>query len=385
MLLMLLESTEGGPLVLVNSAGQKRSFGKGHHPIEVFLKSEMVLDSIISRGDLGLAEEYIAGNMEVSDWPRLFEWVCRNEEALTSAWYGKWISLFWDRIQHFLNRNTKTQAKKNIQAHYDLGNNFYKLWLDPSMTYSSGIYENPTVTLEQAQQKKYDHLIEIANIQEGEKVLEIGCGWGGFISRVVQTKKCFVTAVTISTEQFQFVQERIKKENIEKFVDIKLLDYRDIKGKFDRVVSIEMIEAVGIEYWNQFFAKISETLKSTGSAVVQGITIRQDRFARYIKEPDFIRKYIFPGSALLTENAVVENCQNNGLRLEKKIMFGKSYARTLKDWRESFEQKLAEVKMQGFDDKFERLWRLYLAYCEGAFAAERINVGQFLILPEPRS
>jgi cyclopropane-fatty-acyl-phospholipid synthase len=293
--------------------------------------------------------------------------------------YGSWYGTFLDRLRHILNRNTKKQARRNIHSHYDLGNEFYKLWLDPTMTYSSAIFPERSQSgdLMEAQLDKYDRIIDALDIRSGDRVLEIGCGWGGFFSRAVERKDCHVTAVTISSSQATYDEDKIEKQGMKKNVSLLKTDYRDIAGQFDKIVSIEMIEAVGEQYWGQFFSKVSSSLRSKGTAMIQGITIREDLFYSYRKNTDFIQQYVFPGGMLLTNQVFDEQSRRNDMNMVSVFEFGSSYAETLKQWRENFQKKAREVQALGFDDRFMRLWNLYLAYCEGAFRAGRINVGQF--------
>ena len=264
-------------------------------------------------------------------------------------------------------------------AHYDLGNDFYQLWLDPTMSYSSAIFRENNETLTQAQLNKYDRMIDQLNIKSTDHVLEIGCGWGGFFSRAVERTGCKVTAVMNSPSQAMYNKDLINNKNFKGYVDLKEMDYRDIEGKYDKIVSIEMIEAVGEEYWDNYFQKLSSSLKNKGAAIVQGITIRDDLFYSYRKKTDFIQNYIFPGGMLLANSIFDKKSKENGMKLADQFEFGLSYAETLKMWEQNFLNQSDQIKAMGFDDKFMRMWRLYLNYCEGAFRAGRINVGQYLM------
>lgn len=377
--IQILRKAHFGTIHLEFPDGKKQSFGEGDPHINVQVRKWEVFDLLFSKGDLGLAEAIIENDLIVDDVAALVEWACRNDQALGHAVYGSWYGTFLERVRHFLNRNTRLRAKKNIHAHYDLGNEFYKLWLDQSMTYSSAIFQTPDQSLETAQYAKYDRIIEALNIKPGDHVLEVGCGWGGFFSRAVEKTGCKITAVLNSSSQAKYNRLRIEKLQLQSHVQLLQQDYRDIQGKFDKVVSIEMIEAVGEQYWGTYFGKISASLKNKGAVMIQGITIREDLFYSYKKNTDFIQRYVFPGGMLLTNQTFQQQGRQNGMGLQDTFEFGGCYAQTLKQWRNNFQESLIELKSMGFDDKFIRLWNLYLAYCEGAFRAGRINVGQFLL------
>ena len=354
-------------------------FGEGNPQINVHVKTWEAIDLLFDKGDLGLARAIIEDSLAVDDVAALVEWACRNDQDLAQALHGTWYGTVAAKVRHLMNRNSREGAKKNIMAHYDLGNDFYKLWLDPSMTYSSAIFENTEQPLFDAQMKKYDRIIESLNLKSSDHLLEIGCGWGGFFSRAIERTGCQVTAVMNSPEQARHNQLRIASQKMDGHVNLVQQDYRDIQGKFDKIVSIEMIEAVGEKYWNTFFSKVGTSLKSKGSVIIQGITIREDLFYSYRKSTDFIQQYVFPGGMLLTNAAFHQQGKEQGLKLSNIYEFGISYAETLKVWRHNFEKAYPQVKALGFDDRFVRLWNLYLAYCEGAFRSGRINVGQFLL------
>jgi cyclopropane-fatty-acyl-phospholipid synthase len=331
----------------------------------------------VSRGDLALAEAIIEGQLIVDDAAALVEWACLNDQGLSAALHGTWLGTFVSQIKHLLAFNSRRGARKNIMAHYDLGNEFYRLWLDPTMTYSSGIFVGQEKDLTQAQYAKYDRLIDELGIKSGDHVLEIGCGWGGFFSRAVERTGCKVTAVLNSPEQARHNREMIKAKGYGGQVNLQEKDYRDITGTYDKIVSIEMIEAVGEKHWKDYFSKLSSSLVAKGSAMIQGITIREDLFYGYRKQTDFIQQYVFPGGMLLTNKIMNEQGQKNKMTSGPVFEFGLSYAETLRVWRQNFRQAKPHVLEMGFDEKFIRLWDLYLAYCEGAFRAGRINVGQF--------
>ena len=378
--IQILKRAKDGSVEITFPDDTKQTFGDGGGPlIHATVKTWDVFDLLVRKGDLGLAEAVIEGDLIVDDMVALVEWACKNDQALGSAIQGRWYGTIVQKLSRMLTQNASRQAKKNIMAHYDLGNEFYRLWLDPSMTYSSAIFSGEDESLLEGQNRKYDRLIEGLNIKAGDHVLEIGCGWGGFFSRAVEKTGCKVTAVMNSPEQARHNQEMIQKKGMDGHIDLQQIDYRKIEGKFDKVVSIEMIEAVGEMYWPTYFSKVSASLKANGSAMIQGITIREDLFYSYRKNTDFIQQYVFPGGMLLTNQVFSEMSAKNEMNLSNVLEFPLSYAETLKHWRLNFQKALEEVRNMGFDEKFIRMWNLYLAYCEGAFRAQRISVGQFLI------
>lgn len=375
----VLKNAQHGTITILMPDLTKAQFGTGPQVAYIELKNWATFDDFVTKGDLGLAEAIINGDIVVDHVAALVEWACKNDQALGQAMHGTILGTLIYQIKNLLNRNSKKQAKKNIMAHYDLGNNFYKLWLDRTMTYSSGLFVDGNESLEQAQLNKYDRMIEKLNLKSSDHVLEIGCGWGGFFSRAVEKTGCKVTAVMNSPSQAQHNREMIAAKGMNSYVDLREIDYRDIEGSYDKVVSIEMIEAVGEQYWDNYFQKVAGSLKSKGSAIIQGITIREDLFYSYRKQTDFIQNYVFPGGMLLTNTTFDKQSKKNSMQLADQYEFGISYADTLKMWRENFNAVSREVTQMGFDEKFMRLWNLYLSYCEGAFRAGRINVGQYLI------
>lgn len=273
----------------------------------------------------------------------------------------------------------KSTSRIENAKHYDLGNKFYSLWLDETLTYSSGIFKDTNATLKEAQLAKYDRIIEKLDIKSSDHILEIGCGWGGFFTRAVELTGCRVTGVTISKEQADYANQVIIRNKLQANVEIKEIDYRKIEDQYDKIVSIEMIEAVGMEYWDTYFKKIRSCLKDNGKALIQGITIQESLFEAYSTGTDFIQQYVFPGGMLITDKIMEAQAVANQMRVVENFQFGLDYAKTLKIWKANFTSQLSDVQDQGFDSKFIRMWGLYLSYCEGAFRAERINVSQFLI------
>lgn len=377
--IQVLKNSKHGTLNITFPDGKTNVYGEGELKANLIVKNWAAIDQLVNKGDLGLAEAIINDDIQVDDAAALIEWACRNDQSLGQALHGTLMGTLLYQLKRVLTSNSKNQAKKNIVAHYDLGNDFYKLWLDPTMSYSSAIFNNPQESLQQAQLNKYDRMIDMLNIKSSDHILEIGCGWGGFFSRAIERTGCNVTAVMNSPSQAQHNREMIKAKGLTGNVSLQEIDYRDIKGTFDKVVSIEMIEAVGEKYWDNYFQKVSSSIKGKGAAIIQGITIHDDLFYSYRQKTDFIQNYIFPGGMLLANSIFDRKSKENGMRLTNQFEFGISYADTLKLWRERFHQAESKVKEMGFDDRFMRMWNLYLCYCEGAFRAGRINVGQYLI------
>ncbi len=346
------------------------------------IKNFHVLHEIVRGGDIELASAIIREDVEISDEAEFISWACKNDDVLKSSFHGKLWGTLIPRIKRWFRPNTISGAKKNIMEHYDLGNDFYDKWLDSTMSYSSALFSSPNRNddLVDAQLKKYDRIIDSLGINSKDHVLEVGCGWGGFFSRAVERTGCKVTAVMNSPAQAAYNKELIKRKGLESAVQLELMDYRLIQGQFDKVVSIEMIEAVGEKYWPVYFEKISSSLKSGGRALIQSITIRENRFEEYRQNPDFINTLIFPGGMLLTNTALVENAARSGMRSDSEVFeFGLCYAETLKRWRENFLTASCNELLPNLDRRFANLWRFYLSYCEGAFSAQRINVGHFTL------
>ena len=357
-------------------------FGEGPLISEAAVKNRGVLNNLVSGGDIELANAIIREDVIISDEAAFILWVCKNEELLKSSFYGNFLGTLIPRMQRFFRPNTVEGAKKNIMSHYDLGNDFYGQWLDSTMSYSSAIFSAPDKSdeLEKSQLRKYDRIIDELNITSSDHVLEIGCGWGGFFSRAVERTGCKVTAVMNSPAQELYNRNLKLRNNFNSEVDLKLLDYRQIEGKFDKIVSIEMIEAVGEKYWPTYFEKVASSLKSKGSALIQSITIKESLFKGYRENPDFINTMIFPGGMLLSNLAVKYNAEKAGLRpVADPFEFGLCYAETLRRWKARFLNAKSQNLLPQIDNKFSNLWRYYLSYCEGAFMSERINVAHFAL------
>ena len=331
----------------------------------------------LAGGDVGFAEAYMDGEWSTPDLTAVLEFFSENFESAGQLAVGGWVVKLINQLRHLLNRNSKSQAKRNIMAHYDLGNEFYGAWLDPTMTYSSAIFESPNTSLEHAQLAKYQSIMDQIGQGPGAHILEIGCGWGGFAEYAARECGAKVTCLTISEAQAEFARERMRRQGLSDQVEIRIEDYSDHEGCYDGVASIEMFEAVGEAYWPSYFDKIKSVLKSGGRAALQIITIRDELFENYRHRVDFIQRYIFPGGMLPSEAKLKEQFASAGLRFDGSKYFGQDYERSLKLWSQSFNEAWPRIAPMGFDEPFRRMWNFYLAYCEAGFRNGRINVGQF--------
>jgi cyclopropane-fatty-acyl-phospholipid synthase len=294
---------------------------------------------------------------------------------------GSWYAKLANVIKHNRNQNSLNGSRRNIEFHYDLGNNFYELWLDPTMSYSSAVFKGDE-SLEEAQHMKLDQVVQYLNPQAGAKVLEIGCGWGGMARKLATRASCHVEGISLSHEQLRYAREHNTvgiKDDVSGSTSFRHQDYRQVQGSYDHIVSIEMFEAVGEQYWSTYFSKLYELLERGGTAVLQVITIAEDRFEQYRSSPDFIQRYIFPGGMLPTKTHLLDLVNGAGLEIVQTDWFGQSYATTLRLWRDKFDHVSREVQGQGFDERFLRMWRYYLSYCETGFMFGRTDVGQLLI------
>lgn len=377
--LQMLRRLEHGALRLTCPDGSELSFGNGDAPVSLKLNNWDPCSAALKSGDIGFAESYIAGDWQTNDLTALLQLLARNRNALEDAIYGSWWGGLLYRIRHLFNRNSKSGSRRNIHVHYDIGNAFYRLWLDPSMTYSSALFAEPTMTLQQAQHAKYARILEQLQLGDAARVLEIGCGWGGF-AELATTKGMHVTGLTLSTEQLEFAQQRLQTAGLAQRADLRLQDYRDTEGEFDGIASIEMFEAVGEQYWDSYFDCVAQHLKRGGRACIQTITIADQLFARYRKGSDFIQQYIFPGGMLPSPEVFRARANRFGLEVADEFAFGADYARTLADWHRSFNAVLPEVRAQGFDERFIRTWQFYLAYCEAGFLERNIDLYQFTLV-----
>jgi len=331
-------------------------------------------------GDIGFAETFMAGAWSTPQLADLLRLVLANRQVIEKAIYGSWWGSLLHRLQHALNRNTRGGSKRNIQAHYDLGNDFYVLWLDPSMTYSSAWFDGDrTQPLERAQTAKLRRAIDATGVRPGQRLLEIGCGWGA-VAEAAARGGVDVVGLTLSREQLAWAQARLERAGVAAHADLRLQDYRDVPdGPFDAIVSVEMFEAVGREYWDAYFQTVHRQLKPGGKACIQAIVIRDDLFERYARSTDFIQRYVFPGGMLPSTALFEQHARAAGLRVVERFAFGLDYAETLRQWRHAFLARLDDVRAQGFDERFVRLWEFYLAYCEAAFDAGNTDVVQFTL------
>jgi len=376
-----LLQVRGGAIRVRLPDGGTLLFGDDGEPLEIEIKDYRFAKRVLGSGDIGFAEGLMAGEWTSDDIPGLLTLLANNvdrfKQMLTGGPLGRAIN--W--LRHLSNENTKSGSRKNILAHYDLGNRFYEAWLDRTMTYSSARFDK-AADLEHAQEEKYRALAEHLELKPGEHVLEIGCGWGGFAEFAAREYGVRVTGVTISDEQLAYARARIEHAGLSDRVEIRRQDYRDIEGSFDKVVSIEMYEAVSEKYWPAYFGKISEVLKPGGRAALQVITIKDDLFSSYRKRADFIQRYVFPGGMLASVERLKEETAKAGLAWRQAEAFGQSYARTLSEWADRFSSKWDEIRAQGFDERFKRLWLFYLGYCEAGFRTGRTDVVQ-LALAKP--
>ena len=337
------------------------------------------LRRLLLQGDIRFAMSYMDGDWTSPDLPALVELAARNAPTLYAAIDGNLVSRLANRLRHRLNANTRAGSQRNITFHYDLGNDFYAAWLDPGMTYSSALYATGQESLADAQTAKQDRAVALMGLTGRERVLEIGCGWGGLAERIAATTGCHVTGLTLSPAQLAHATDRLRAAGLERQTDLQLRDYRDETGTYDRIVSIEMLEAVGESYWPSYFGALGDRLRAGGVAVLQGITIAEDRYEAYRACTDFIQHYIFPGGMLPTQAEMRRQAEAAGLVQRSVETFGDSYARTLAEWRRRFHEAWPEIERQGFDTRFRRMWDYYLAYCEGGFRSGAINVGLYVM------
>jgi cyclopropane-fatty-acyl-phospholipid synthase len=383
--LRLLARIEHGSIYIRFPDGQQATFGSGQPHADIALANWNVVGAALRSGDIGFAETHIAGDWSTSDLTRLLTFFIRNRAAAEQVFYGTALGRLAYRLKHLLNRNTKAQAKKNIQAHYDLGNDFYALWLDPSMTYSSALFgatvdphaPKTAAALESAQYAKYERLLRELALAPGAQILEIGCGWGGFAQTAAMAGHV-VTGLTLSPSQLAYARDRLAQRGMH--AELKLQDYRDERGRYDGIASIEMFEAVGETYWSSYFETLKRCLVPGGRACIQTIEIADSLFERYRKSTDFIQQYIFPGGMLPSPRAFESQARRAGLRITNARSFGGDYARTLAAWRARFLAQDAAVRALGFDSRFIRIWEFYLAYCEAAFAEGNTDVTQYTLV-----
>ncbi len=371
-----------GKITLVDGNSEQR-LGDAHSDLEVIVRvhDQSFYSSVAFGGSIGAGESYVRGEWDCDDLVGLIRVFSRNMEAASEM--GGIANFFADaarRTLHRLNRNTRSGSRRNIAAHYDLSNDFYSLFLDPTMTYSSGVFPSESSSMEEASVEKYDRICRKLQLKPTDRVVEIGTGWGGFAIHAAKNFGCHITTTTISQEQFGFAKQRIESLGLADRIDLKLEDYRDLTGQFDKLVSIEMIEAVGHEFYDTFFSKCSSLLKNDGCAAIQAITIPDQRFEQYKRSVDFIQKYIFPGGCLPSLGAMVSSMKRKtDFQVAHLEDFAEHYGRTLACWRQRFHENRRQILELGMSESFMRLWDYYLCYCEGAFREKQIGVSQLLL------
>lgn len=369
-----------GRLSIRLPSGASETFGTGDAACDARLElnNYRIIGQCLRRGLLGFAECFMAGDVDCDDLGNLFGFYFRNEKAIDRIGPGILKTGALDRVFHALRYNTRSGSRRNISAHYDLGNEFYSQWLGDSWFYSSGIYEGENCSLEDSQRRKCQHIIDALNLTGSQSLLEIGCGWGGF-AKVAAPHVACMRAITISREQLSHTAEVLRQNGLNDKVDVRFEDYRDTQEEFDRLVSIEMIEAVGEQNWPVYFRTLHDRLKPGGVGVLQAITISPQYFETYRRTPDFIQRYIFPGGMLPTVGKMDECATAAGLEFETVETFGLSYARTLADWRHRFLAAWPRIAALGFDERFKRMWLYYLMYCEAGFRQGSIDVGLYRV------
>jgi cyclopropane-fatty-acyl-phospholipid synthase len=381
----VLSGWRHGTLVIDTPDGVERTFrGSGQGAtIRKRMLDWSVCDDVLRAGDIGFAESYIDGRWDADDLPTVLALFNANGEAIERAFYGSVAGILWYRLKHLLRSNTRRGARRNVHAHYDLGNAFYREWLDPTMTYSAGWFGGDRAQpLEAAQRAKYARILDVLDVRPGARILEIGCGWGGFAELAAATRGARVTGITVSPAQLEYARARMADAGLADRVNLSLCDYRDVRGEYDHVVSIEMYEAVGERYWPAYFRTMHDRLRPGGTAAIQAITIAESRFARYRRSADFIQQYIFPGGMLASPVRFETEAARAGLAVSHRAAFGGDYAETLARWRERFEAAWPKIAPLGFDERFRRLWRFYLAYCEAGFRTGTTDVFQFALARE---
>jgi len=375
----LAGSVERGSITFVfRDASELRVAGAhaGPHAVLHINKLRAVTRLLVD-GYVGLAEGYLAEDWGTPSLEHLFDFGTANMGPLDQSLTGSNLSRLLHKGVGYLRRNSPVGSKRNIARHYDLGNRFFREWLDPSMAYSAALFETQGESLAEAQINKFRRIVRELEIGAGHRVLEIGCGWGGLATFIARETGAHVTAITISQEQFACARDRVAEAGLEALVDVQLRDYRDVVGTFDRIVSVEMLEAVGERYWSTYFDIVSRCLAPRGSAMIQVITVADERFAYYRHSVDFIQKYIFPGGMLLSPGMIRRHAEAAGLGYADALFFGESYARTLDIWHAAFQERWPAIETMGFDRRFKRMWEYYLAYTAAGFRAGSINVGQF--------
>ena len=380
--LRLLARLQHGALTVQLPDGSVQHFGPGGGTVAaITLKNWNVFAAALKSGDIGFAESYIAGDWTTPHLAELLKLLIANRQAIEGMVYGTWAGRLLYRLKHLLHRNTRANSQKNIHAHYDLGNAFYALWLDETMNYSSAWFEGRLDgDLSAAQHAKVRRALTLAGVAPGSRVLEIGCGWGALAEMATTEFGATLTGVTLSTEQLDFARQRMERLGVGSQADLRVQDYRDIQdGPYDAICSIEMIEAVGQEYWPTYFQSVQRLLKPGGRACIQSIVIDDALFDRYTRSTDFIQQYIFPGGCLPCPREFRRQAQAAGLRVVDELAFGLDYAETLRRWHERFVAQRTHILQQGFDQRFLHIWEFYLAYCEAAFTMGNTNLVQYTL------
>ena len=376
----LIKIEKGNLEVIYPNKEQKKFIGKKNgYQADIKLNNYKLFSKILSKGAVGFAESYMDSDFETKDLSKLLLFCYENEIAFLENKKLSWILEYLIKFKHYLNENTKSKSKKNIKYHYDLGNDFYKHWLDKSMTYSSAIFPEKSDNLFDAQINKYEKIADPLHLNENSNLLEIGCGWGGFSAFVAKKYRSNVEAITLSKEQYNFAVERIYNEGLNEKVKIKMKDYRDVDEKYSSIASIEMFEAVGKKYWQTFLSTLKNSLSSNGIASLQIITINDVKAEKYQKNPDFIQQYIFPGGALPSKSQLYDIADNIGLKFSELNSFKSSYAKTLQIWNNKFQMEWPIIASQGFSLRFKKMWEYYLSYCEVGFISGSTDVSQFIV------
>lgn len=382
----LLQRLRHGQLTVQWPDGSFQRFGHEGSDLHATLRLHNwnVCAAALKSGDIGFAESYIAGDWSTPQLADLLRLFLRNRQEVEAVIYGTWWGQLLYRLRHLMHRNTKANSRKNIHAHYDLGNAFYELWLDDTMNYSAAWFAAPGMGMREAQNAKVDRALRMASVQPGDRVLEIGCGWGALAEAATTRFGAHTVGVTLSTEQLAWARARMERLGTTERAELRLQDYRDIgvstpDAPFDAICSIEMVEAVGREYWPTYFQTVHRLLKAGGRVCIQSIVIDDAHFERYLKGTDFIQQYIFPGGCLPSPSAFRAEARAAGLEVEDEFTFGADYAETLRQWRERFLREEPRVRELGFDDRFVRIWEFYLAYCEAGFTERSIDVVQYTL------
>ena len=366
-----------GKLNVTTFQNKKLQFGDdGSLEASIKINKPDFSKNIISKGSVGLAESYMRGDFETDDLSKLIELSAKNIK-LVHKFSGILDLTYLNYFKKFINRNTKTKSKEHISKHYDLGNEFFSLWLDDSLTYSSAIFENEKSNLYEAQINKYKKLSNLLKPKTGDKLLEIGCGWGGFAEYIGKNYDVNLDCITISKKQYEFAKKRIHDAGLNEKINIQMKDYRDVKQNYNSIASIEMIEAVGKDYLKNYFQTIKKNLVPGGKAAIQAITIDDNLYNRYKRKEDFIQKYIFPGGFLPSKKSILDYVEKTGLNFDQCNSYGLHYSNTLKIWRDKFSERWEEISDQGFDNTFKRMWNFYLSYCEAGFKSKNIDLIQF--------